>query len=156
MPTTPRSDQSTMTTLPNLDELRRLALAATPCPGRCNWKGPYCERCDIARCDYWDAFDPQTVLQLLDALAAKDAECERLTTERNDERRHHEDLFAQYHATARKTCDSLVKQLSAMTAARDEACRIANVALGRLCHVEHIADWQPDLERVTRLRGVGK
>jgi hypothetical protein len=47
------------------------------------------------------------------------------------------------------------EDLGEMTYARNMACRIAMVALGRLAHIEHPADWQSDMDSIGELRKVG-
>jgi hypothetical protein len=44
------------------------------------------------------------------------------------------------------------EQLAEAKALGLEACRVANVALGRLSHIEHPADWYADTERVNEIR----
>jgi hypothetical protein len=44
------------------------------------------------------------------------------------------------------------EQLAEARALGLEACRVANVALGRLSHIEHPADWYADTERVNEIR----
>jgi hypothetical protein len=129
----------------------------------------------------------RAVLALLNALAAKDAECERLRgavlrplTEREVQAALHEGRAEAMAATGDNAWTSLLKQrdelrqqLSAISAARDEACDIAerhifapplNVGghpirveqhYAEVAVVDGTANYRAK-ERIRQLRGVGK
>jgi hypothetical protein len=130
-------------------KLRELALAATP--GSWKFETPEClyesiwaeaghddELYDIPRnsadSEYIAAASPSTVLELLD-------ECERLRSLAADI----PDLLADAHT-----------QLVAMTAARDEACLIADHLANYIANDNPYASKLERIDRIAELRKVGE
>ncbi len=88
-------------------------------------------------------YDCDSVDNLVAALAD---EVQLLTVERDGHRRELElqaKMSGEYHRATRKTCNSIATQLAAMTAARDEACDLAE---GQRKHID---------ARIAELRKVG-
>jgi hypothetical protein len=147
------------------DELRRLAEAATPGPWQTDdanrtWVSASMPLLVVADCDvnatddrkpnaaFIAAVNPQTVLALLDALAAKDAALKRYVQTVADTL--HYDMKAILSDTPEHR---MKQQLSAMTAARDEACDGWRQFVMHDPTATRAREW---LERINQLRGVGK
>lgn len=86
----------------------------------------------------------QSLAQADERLAAMTAENERL------ERR-----WKQHVGPIEADRECLREDLAAMTAARDEACVLARIVLGRLSSIEHPADWQVNHVKIDELLKVG-